>query len=116
MYTYKDLLWTKNVTRNKGRDWAYVQYNEGESFFLNWSAQWKGNVLKAKPGQVILLFQTVKLFNDRSRNGTYVTHLVTPLDNVLRHDPTNGTHPYGRFVGVISKPNNPRPKPDTLSF
>jgi len=116
MYTYKDLLWAKNVTRNKGLDWAYMQYNRGDSFFLNWSSQWKGNILKAKPGQIILLFQTVKLFEDRKRNGTYVTHLVTPLDNVLRKDEANNTHPYGRFVGIISKPQNPKLTPEELSF
>lgn len=116
MYTYKNLLWTKNVTRNGGKDWAYIEYNDGESFFLNWSPQWKGNVLKAKPGEIILLFQTIKGLPDKSKNGTYLTHLVTPIDNVLREDNLSVGHPFGRFVGLISKAKVPRLKPSELSF
>jgi hypothetical protein len=116
MYSYKDLVWAKSVTRDKGLDWAYMECKAGDSIFLNWSSQWKGNILKAKPGEIILLFQTVKTHADRNKNGTYLTHLVTPIDKILREDKSNPNYPYGRFVGVISKPEKPKLKPIELSF
>jgi len=36
-FTASDLKWTKNVKRDNGNSWAYMEYNLGEVFYLNWS-------------------------------------------------------------------------------
>lgn len=50
MFTSEKLMWVKNVKRGKGSDWAYQEYEIGDFFWLNWSTQFKGNVLSAKVG------------------------------------------------------------------
>ena len=96
MYSSTQLLWVKNVKRDKGTGWAYDEFRVGDIFNLHWSEQFKGNVLKAPIGDLILIFQTVN-----NPKGTYLTHIVTPIDNDLGLDP-NSSHPHTRRVGIVA--------------
>jgi len=61
-----------------------------------------------------LLFQTV---NRKSgyKKGTYLTHIVTPVDIIVQTD--NGrTHPYKRLVTVVAKNYDPISKPNFFNF
>ncbi|MBA7513012.1 hypothetical protein ES705_05021 [subsurface metagenome] len=112
MFTSGDLRWVKNVKRDQGSDWAYQEYEIGDFFWLNWSSQFKGSVLKADVGELILIFQTL---NDPK--GTFLTHLVTPKDKVLKYD-SNSRHPHIRRVCIVAKadPIDSTPKLPELDF
>lgn len=117
MYTHKNLVWIKNVKRREGKEWAYMEYDTGDTFLLNWSskAKWgKTNAQEPKPNQLILLFQ--KIDRPEVQKEIYLTHIVTPLDNVLMVDSNSPTHEYARLVGVVAKPENLVPKPNTFDF
>ena len=63
LFTPKDIKWIKSVTRDKGKAWAYMEYNIGDTFQLNFSKNPKWyptNYLKAKPKEIIVLFQTLE--------------------------------------------------------
>ena len=107
-YTY--LKWLKNVTRDKGSSWAYMEYGLGDTFNLNFSKNPKWyptNYKQAKPGDLLVLFQTV-VSSPGFIGGTYVTHLVTPLDNYI-DKVDNPNHPYVRLVAVVGVPTNNHP-------
>jgi Zn finger protein HypA/HybF involved in hydrogenase expression len=112
MYESSQLRWVKNVKRNRGTGWAYTGFNVGDSFYLHFPEHFKGNVLVAPVGDLILIFQTVN-----SPKGTYLTHIVTPLDNIRVEDRAS-THPYKRMVGVVAvaDPISSIPKPSDLDF
>lgn len=114
MYTSNNLLWTKNVKRQGGTQWAYLDKKVGDVFYLNWPTKFKKNVLAANVGDIILIFQSVNKITG-FRKGTYLTHLVTPIDNI-RHEITGSTHPHTRLVGVVAHTEIPILKPDFLSF
>lgn len=105
MYKYSDLKWIKSVTREKGTAWAYTEYKLGDIFNLNFSKNPKWyptNYEKAKPGDLMVLFQTLKPSANFS-GGTFITHLVTPLDNYIEKIP-NSDHPYIRLVAIVGIP------------
>lgn len=114
MFHATDLMWTKNVTRDHGGAWAYLEYGIGDLFYLNFTSHFRNNAMKAQVGEVIMLFQTIKRLGDM-KAGTYMTHLVTPIDQVPYRDPQS-SHPYTRLVAVIGKPSLPLPKPTHLNF
>ena len=102
MINISDIKWIKSVTRDKGKNWAYTNYNLGETFLLNFSKNPKWyptNYLKAKPGEIIVLFQTM-LPTTENKGGWYLTHLITPIDNLLTQV-GNSAHPYVRLVAVV---------------
>jgi hypothetical protein len=105
MYSANDVKWIKNVKRSKGTEWAYMEYEQGDSFYLNWSKHFKSNAQKPKNGEIVLLFQSVKK-GITDNPGTYLTHLVTPIENKVGYE-TGSTHPYTRLVGVVARPKNP---------
>ncbi len=119
-YTSKDLVWTKNVTRQKGAYWAYMEYEIGEEFSLNW-AKGRANlgrtdIEKSQVNQLILLVQTVKNI-EGIKSGTYLTHIVTPIDNMVYTESTpDHPHPYYKKVITVAKPTVPIPKPKHLDF
>src|SRR5688572_14805046 len=89
-----DIKWVKSVTRNKGKDWAYLDVNVGDIFPLNFSKNPKWyptNYLKPKRKEVIVLFQSIKANKDH-KDGWYVTHLVTPIDENIQKE-NEGSHP-----------------------
>lgn len=98
-----NIKWIKSITRDKGRAWAYLDVNIGDTFPLNFSKNPKWyptNYLKAKPREIIALFQTLEATGS-VLHGWYVTHLVTPIDEDV-HKESNGSHPYVRLVTVIA--------------
>lgn len=106
MFSTSDLKWIKSVKREKGTSWAYIEYDLGDTFYLNFSKSPKWyptNYNKAKPGDLLVLFQTLQPSKDFA-GGTFVTHLVTPLDNILGNDPLSPDHPHTRLVAVIGVP------------
>ncbi|MDM1296525.1 HNH endonuclease [Sphingobacterium sp. N143] len=83
IFKAEDIIWVKNVKRDKGSAWAYYEEDRDNVFYLNFSkTQVKGASL-VRPGEVILLFQKVDKISGVERK-TYLTHLVTPLDEEIR--------------------------------
>lgn len=103
-YISTDIKWIKSVTRDKGNSWAYMEYNVGDTFLLNFSKNPKWfptNYIKAKPKEIIAIFQTL-LPTENLKGGWYLTHLVSPIDeNLDKVD--NSNHPYVRTVACIAK-------------
>lgn len=103
-----DIKWIKSVTRDKGKSWAYLDVNLGDTFPLNFSKNPKWhptNYLKTKSGEIIALFQTLET-TDSFQGGWYVSHLVTPVDEKISKV-NNPSHPYVRLVSVIAVNLNP---------
>lgn len=98
----EDIKWIKSVTRDMGTDWAYIENRVGDIFdlaFPNNSKWFPKNYGKVKPGELIVLFQSLlpKVVNPE---GWYVTHLVTPTDEkVYNNGPTD--RPYYRSVITV---------------
>lgn len=103
-----DIKWVKSVTRNKGKDWAYLDVKVGDIFPLNFSKNPKWyptNYLKPKRKEVIALFQSIKANKDY-KDGWYVTHLVTPIDENIEKE-NEGSHPYTRLMIVVAINSKP---------
>jgi hypothetical protein len=118
VFNSRDLLWTKNVKREQGNAWAYMEHNLGDVFYLNWprgrANMGKTDAGKPKINQLILIFQTVNK-NSGSKKGTYLTHIVTPVEaDVVTEE--NSTHPFKRLVTVVAKGIEPIPKPEIFDF
>lgn len=100
-----DINWIKSVKRDHGNQWAYMEYGLGDTFTLNFSKNPKWfpkNYLKAKPGELILLFQRLN-GTGLYPSGWYITHLVTPVDDLLSREENTPNHPHVRLVAVIGK-------------
>lgn len=117
-FSSNDLIWTKNVKRERGNAWAYMEFEVGSLFYLNWAKgradMGRTDARKAKVNDLILIFQTVNK-NAGYTQGTYLTHIVTPIDTVVYKD-EDGTHPYKRLVTVVARSINPIPKPKEFDF
>lgn len=117
-FNSNDLVWTKNVKREGGNAWAYMEFHVGDVFYLNWprgrANMGKTDAGKAKVNELILLFQTVNK-NSGSKKGTYLTHIVTPIEQRVTTD-EDSSHPFKRLVTVIGKANDPIPKPQIFDF
>jgi len=117
-YTAGDLIWTKNVKRDKGDAWAYMEYDVGDIFPLNWAeGRFKMGYTDAKKipeGELILIFQSVNR-KSGAVPGTYLTHIVSPIDSEVVPI-ANSSHPFTRKVVVIARDNKPIPKPAFLDF
>jgi hypothetical protein len=113
-----DLLWTKNVTRDKGNAWAYEEYRIGDTFDLNFplgnNRMGIASAQKAKANELILLVQSI---NNKSlgKSGTYLSHIVAPIDDNVEVDP-EGSHPVKRLVTVVARDKIMIPKPANLDF
>jgi 5-methylcytosine-specific restriction enzyme A len=92
-FTPFDIIWIKNVT-NTDTGTAYMDLVDDE-FVLHFPNHHKGNILKPKIGEIILIHQNI--------NGKKVfTHLVSPIDNILREE-NRDDYKFGRMVKVIAK-------------
>ena len=104
----EDIKWIKSVTRDKGKSWAYLDIKIGDTFPLNFSKNPKWfptNYLKPKRREIIALFQTIQATSG-FKEGWYVTHLVTPIDENIEKE-KEGSHPYTRLMSVIAINTNP---------
>lgn len=105
MYDYTDIVWTKNIVRKDKRGWAYENADFNEPFDLQWPTSKRGSVLKANPGDVMLLFQKPERINGKRNYHVMLTHLITPIDTVERRYGREG-YGFGRRVLLIAKPAN----------
>jgi hypothetical protein len=95
------IKWIKNVKRNEGADWAYMEEFESENFNLAFSKSHTAGAAKPSKGDVIVLFQTISNANI-AVPGTYLTHLV--LVDSDKEVPINRVdYPVGRSVIVLAK-------------
>ncbi|MGN6416183.1 MAG: hypothetical protein ACTHMC_01740, partial [Pseudobacter sp.] len=104
MYNDRAIKWIKSVTRDGGNAWAYLEYNVGDIFDLRFpdNALWyPTNYGKVRPNELMVLFQTLNA-GPGYPEGTYVTHLVTPVDGVVEID-DSPHHPYKRYVCVVGR-------------
>ncbi len=113
-----DLLWTKNVTREKGKAWAYDEYHIGDTFYLNFplgnNRMGVTSAQKAKANELILLVQSI--YNKTlGKPGTYLSHIVAPVDDEVEVDPV-GSHPVKRLVTVVARDKVMIAKPTNLDF
>jgi hypothetical protein len=119
-FTSDDLIWTKNVKRDGGNTWAYTEpeINVGSIFYLNWPRghrnMGKTDAEKVKINELILIFQTVNRHSGYPA-GTYLTHIVTPVEKNSATDET-GSHPFKRLVTVVARAERPIPKPPEFDF
>ncbi len=104
MFNHTDIKWVKNILRDGGDGWAYEDATFDEPFDLQWSSKKRGSVLKAPAGDIMLLFQKPTYINGRRNYHVMLTHLVAPIDNVLRTYNNPGFE-FGRKVLLIAKPD-----------
>jgi len=118
MYNHNDIKWVKNVKREDGTNWAYFDPGMEHEFQLNFSESQKKGSENLKQGEIVLLFQRVDKMTGVDKK-TYLTHLITPLDDNIFYNSANPNFPYERRVAVIARAN-PRiaisTTPDVLSF
>lgn len=114
-----DILWVKNVKRDNGSAWAYYEEGRDKKFKLNFSKSQVKQGALVKPGEIILLFQKVDKIKG-IENRTYLTHLVTPLDNVIQINPKiEHDFKWEREVAVVARAsmdNKISSTPHILSF
>src|SRR3954468_8915676 len=104
MINSTNITWLKNIKREGGTAWAYMEFDKGDPFELHFPEHFGSNAERPQLGDVILIFQTVNK-GLAKRAGTYLTHLVTPLDTKVK--PQISTHPFSRQVAVVAKADPP---------
>ncbi len=114
-----DIKWVKNVKRENGTGWAFFESGSDMVFSLTFSKDQTKGAKEVIAGEIILLFQKVDRMPGIAPK-TYLTHLVTPIDNILKENPdTDHRFKWERKVIVIAKAN-PRTSiytnPRNLSF
>ena len=92
-YTPGDIKWIKNVT-NREVGQAYMNI-VGDHFVLHFPTKHRQNVLSPGINELIVLYQKIDDFR-------VLTHLVTPVDNVIVEDPARPRYLYGRKVKIIA--------------
>lgn len=95
------IKWIKNVKRNEGSDWAYMDAIDRDSFVLAFAPEHAAGAEKPAQGDVIVLFQTVN-DSDNWPGGTYLTHLVL-VDSLEAEDTGRDNYPRGRKVIVLGR-------------
>ncbi len=118
MYNWSDIIWIKNVLRDHGNGWAYDDKTFDEPFLLNWPIRFRKSVLRANVGDIIVLFQTPKIINGRNNKTVYLTHLVSPVDDIEYEDPNFPNFRYCRRVRLlaIANPITAIPNPGYFNF
>jgi hypothetical protein len=97
----KRIKWIKNVKRNNGSDWAYMEHAESENFNLAFSKSHAAGAAKPLKGDIIILFQTISN-SDIAVPGTYLTHLVLVDTDEAIHTSRVG-YPEERPVIVLAR-------------
>ena len=117
-YSYTDIVWIKNVKRDKGKGWAYSDIDNMESFFLNWPTSKKGSGITPKTGDIIALFQKPDYVNGVRNYKVFLTHLVSPVSEEIFEDEHFPEHKWCRKVELIAMANpiNAIPNPGYLNF
>ncbi|HEV7332377.1 MAG TPA: HNH endonuclease [Flavisolibacter sp.] len=113
-----DIVWIKNVLRNKGEGWAYDNISCKETFLLNWPTGKRGSAGTPKVGDIIVLFQKPNYINGKRNYKVHLTHLVTPVSPDIIPDEKYPKHKWCRRVQLIAMPNpiEAIPNPGHFSF
>lgn len=117
-YSYTDIIWIKNVKRDKGKGWAYSDIDNIESFFLNWPTSKKGSATTPKTGDIIALFQKPDYVNGVRNYKVFLTHLVSPISEDIFEDIHFPEHKWCRKVELIAMANpiDAIPNPGYFNF
>lgn len=108
------IKWIKNVKRNEGSDWAYMEESESENFNLAFSKSHGAGASKPLKGDIIVLFQTISDSNI-AIPGTYLTHLVL-VDADEDLVTTRSSYPYERSMTVLARSKTLKSDQIELSF
>jgi hypothetical protein len=99
------IRWIKNVKRQQGTGWAYMEDNDRENFSLDFGPSHAAGADKPALGDVIVIFQTIT--DDQvAPPGTYLTHLVI-VNSELAHSTNRHDYPRGRHVIVLARTEPP---------
>lgn len=117
-YSYTDIVWIKNVKRDKGKEWAYSDIGNEENFLLNWPTSQKGSAATPKNGDIIFLFQKPDYANGVKNYDVFLTHLVSPISEEIIEDERFPEHKWCRRVELIAMANPiyAIPNPGYLNF
>lgn len=105
MYGAENIVWIKNVKRQRGMFWAYENAPCDGTFLLNWSTQKKNSAATPGVGDIIVLFQRPNFVNGRANKVVYFTHLVSPISVPVVEDYNTPSHKWCREVRLIAKPD-----------
>jgi 5-methylcytosine-specific restriction endonuclease McrA len=118
MYSSENIVWIKNVKRDKGENWAYEDVSCEIPFLLHWPTKKGGSASTPKVGDIIVLFQKVNFIEGKANKIVHFTHLVTPITEQVHIDKNSIGHQSCREVKLIAKPNpiHSIPNPGYLNF
>lgn len=118
MYSSENIIWIKNVKRNQGEGWAYDDVNCGKNFWLNWPSSKRGSATTPNIGDIIVLFQTPNFINGKRNYKVHITHLVTPVSDIIHTDNVHPDHKWCREVKLIAiaNPISAIPNPGYYNF
>lgn len=102
MYSASDIIWIKNVKREKGIAWAYDDLACSDICRLHWSTKKKGSAYTPTVGSIIVLFQTPEIVNGRKNKKVHFTHLVSPISDEVLEDENNPDFKWYREVKLIA--------------
>jgi len=105
MYSSSDIFWIKNVKRKDGEEWAYDDETCGTKFLLNWPTSKKGSASTPNIGDIIVLFQKPNKVNGKKNYDVHLTHLVTPVSDIIHIDNEHPEHKWCREVMPIAIAN-----------
>ena len=105
MYSNENIIWIKNVKRNKGEGWAYDEVICGSNFLLNWPTKKHGSASTPNVGDIIVLFQKPNQINGKKNYHVHITHLVSPVSTIIYPDGESPDHMWCREVKLIAKAN-----------
>jgi 5-methylcytosine-specific restriction protein A len=90
-----DIVWFKNVTnRIEGEAYMNIKTETFVLHFPNIHAE-NGNIKLAKQNELIIISQVIE-------GVRCLTHLVTPIDDIVVHDNSRTDYKYGRNVRIIT--------------
>lgn len=113
-FNYQDICWVKNIKPKEG--WAYAGETCEKSFDLNWSNEKSASTPKI--GEVILLFQRPNQIVGKNNLTTFLTHLVTPIEEKPDKSETETHLKWTRKVKIIAiaNPITSIPNPGYFNF
>lgn len=114
----RKIAWIKNVKRNNGEGWAYADVLDKPTFKLHWPTKKKGTASTPSVGDIIVLFQKPNIINGKRNYKVHLTHLVTPVSNVVKEDEMTPDHKWYRDVKLIAiaNPIEAIPNPGYFNF
>lgn len=97
MFGADGIRWIKGVNR-PGGGWAYMEHDY--EFNLHWPDRYVRNPFNMNPGDIVVLHQNPHI---PGLQRTFLTHLVTPVDSLVREDTERPGFRWYRKVAIIAK-------------